>query len=787
MDLRNLQRQYRWRVVLGAVLLAVLIIPATLHSAAAIKTLRNLPAKWLPESLPLRQDFESFVERFHVTDVFMVSWPRCQLGSAEVDRVVGELVMLTPQLADANSEAANQSATEVDRERWRQFQNRFREICGDQTPIDWVRSGTQIRDDLMAPPLNLSARSAARRLAGSMIGPDGRQTCIMLAFGPATAIHHRELLPMLRSVIATSVGIEDDQVAMVGGPVDGAAVDGEAVRSIDRYSIPSSLVAAILCFVCLRSLPLTLGILSVATVGQGMVLALVYYSGIPMNAILIVLPPLVFVLTVSAGVHLSNYYLEGIKHVGGREIPGPPSINDRVLAAQSAMRAGVAPCLVATFTTVVGLSSLWLVRLQPVQMFGVIASIGIIATLALLILILPGLMVMTRRAGRSRVDDEENMDAGSNRDSWPRWLRPRMVMVLFGVVAIFSAVGLGRLKTSVSVPEMFKPDSDLRTQYVWFEEHVGATMTGDLLLSFPRDQPVLDQLREVMRVHAAVQKLDAVGGVFSASTFLPIPSTSSSISAVARRRVIRSRLDDQDSDIHRLGYLDRTAGEDTWRITVRLYQTRAMDFARQIDLVKQTAQDATGSSKIDSSLTMTGHVVIVQRSQQLLLSDLFNSFLAAFVIIALMMTLYLRSFVGGMLSMIPNLVPTLILFGSMGWLRQPLDIGSVMTASVALGIAVDDSIHLLSRYRYFAAQGKGPSAAAIASVKQCGGAMLQTTVVCSLSLLVYGLSPFIPTQRFALFMLGLLTVALIGVATLLPAILSTKAGRFFSRSNAHSL
>ena len=102
-----------------------------------------------------------------------------------------------------------------------------------------------------------------------------------------------------------------------------------------------------------------------------------------MNAVLIVLPPLIFVLTVSAGIHLSNYYLDAASDF--------PELS-RAEAARLAMKAGVPPCCLATGTTVVGLSSLMLVRLEPVRIFGGVASLGVIVTLVLLFLLLPGAM-----------------------------------------------------------------------------------------------------------------------------------------------------------------------------------------------------------------------------------------------------------------------------------------------------------------------------------------------------------------------------------------------------------
>ena len=173
--------------------------------------------------------------------------------------------------------------------------------------------------------------------------------------------------------------------------------------------------------------------------------------------------------------------------------------------------------------------------------------------------------------------------------------------------------------------------------------------------------------------------------------------------------------------------------------------------------------------------------MLVQRAQEVLLRDLFRSFLSAFVAVAVVMMLVLRSVPGGFVAMFPNLFPTVALFGAMGLLREPLDIGSVMTASVALGIAVDDTMHLLSRFGAQRARGLGPLRASYGAIRQCGPAMTQTTLVCGLSLLIYWLSDFVPTSRFAVLMFGLLTAALVGDFIFLPAILSSRLGRVLTR------
>jgi predicted exporter len=117
----------------------------------------------------------------------------------------------------------------------------------------------------------------------------------------------------------------------------------------------------------------------------------------------------------------------------------------------------------------------------------------------------------------------------------------------------------------------------------------------------------------------------------------------------------------------------------------------------------------------------------------------------------------------------------------MGLLQIPLDIGSVMSASVALGIAVDDTIHLLARFGSRRARGFGQIRAAYGALAQCGWAMFQTTLVCGVSLMVYWFSDFVPTSRFSLFMFAMLSTALLGVFFLLPPLMASRLGRFLSR------
>jgi hypothetical protein len=183
----------------------------------------------------------------------------------------------------------------------------------------------------------------------------------------------------------------------------------------------------------------------------------------------------------------------------------------------------------------------------------------------------------------------------------------------------------------------------------------------------------------------------------------------------------------------------------------------------------------------------TGHSNVVYGTERVLLHGLFVSFATAFVIIAVVMALVLRSAFASLVAIVPNLFPSVVVFGLLGWLNMKADVGSIMTASVALGIAVDDTIHFLAWFRRGLATGQSRHEAVRHAYHHCGRAMIQTTVICGLGLGVYALSGFVPVQRFAWMMLLLMLMALVGDLLLLPALLMSPLGKLFAVSERRTV
>jgi predicted RND superfamily exporter protein len=206
------------------------------------------------------------------------------------------------------------------------------------------------------------------------------------------------------------------------------------------------------------------------------------------------------------------------------------------------------------------------------------------------------------------------------------------------------------------------------------------------------------------------------------------------------------------------------------------------NFDEQMEFVRKRHAAFLADMKDDTAgvdVIYTGMVPLFYEAQNELLRGLFNSFLLAFVLIAVVMVGWFRSLRAGLLTMFPNVFPAAVIFGYMGWRGLIVDIGSMMTASVAMGIAVDDTVHFLTWFRRGLQDGLSRRDALIDAYQRCAQAMTQTTTIAGLSLLVFVFSSFQPVSQFGLLMFVLLVAALVGDLIFLPALLATGAGKLF--------
>ncbi len=179
------------------------------------------------------------------------------------------------------------------------------------------------------------------------------------------------------------------------------------------------------------------------------------------------------------------------------------------------------------------------------------------------------------------------------------------------------------------------------------------------------------------------------------------------------------------------------------------------------------------------SAVYTGVVPIVYKAQRALLENLMQSSFWSFVTITPLLMFVSRSIAGGAVAMLPNVLPVLVIFGSMGWLRINIDIGSMMAASIALGVAVDDTIHYITWFRKDLSRLRDRRAAIRTAYRHCAPPTIQAAMISGLSLSVFVLSTFTPTQRMGWLMLTILMAGMIAELGMLPSLLAGPLGKTF--------
>jgi predicted RND superfamily exporter protein len=536
-------------------------------------------------------------------------------------------------------------------------------------------------------------------------------------------------------------------------------------------------------------------------------LAVVWYSGYPVDAILLTMPSLVYVATTSGAIHLANYYRDQLAETGIQEG-----------AAGRAVHHALLPLSLATGTTAVGLATLAVSELVPIRMFGIFSAVGVVVSFLILITFMPAALELfppKLRVGRMADDETAAGWKPIESSRWwgvGQWITRHHALATVGCLAVMAAVGYGmtRVESSVQLMRLFSRKAQIRTDYAWLEDHLGPLVPMEILVRVDDACPLsfLDRMELVNEIQREIGQLDAVGSSLSTVTFgrsLDSGSGGEGLRARLARSALNKALVRHRDEFLAGDYLREATvrdsagfekGQELWRISARVSAIKEVDYAlfkadlqQKIDPILARLE---GEGVNGVSVDYTGLVPLVYKAQHSLLENLKIGFVFDFAIIVAVMILLCRAFSAGLVLLLPAAFPAIMVFGSMGWGNALMkwlgtgnlfiDIGAVMAPSVALGVTVDDVVHFMLWFRRGIADGLDRRQATMLAYKGCARAMYQSWGVIGIGLSVFSLSPFGPTQRFGHMMLAMLTIALVGNLVLMPALLSGPLGSVFAWS-----
>jgi hypothetical protein len=762
------------KVILG---LTVLLLPVlTFGAIQASGTNRNDVKDWLPETFQETKDYHWFQRHFENETQVLVSWPGATLNDPRVEKFAS--------LVDARRGATDSPI--------------------DTTLFSTLLTGPEVVERLTRSPVNLTRAEAVSRLAGVLVGKDHEQVSVVVSLSAAGQVDLHRTLAELEKAAELATGLPLHDIYMGGPPVDNVAIDDEGSSTLRHLAALSALTGVVLAYWCMRQLGLTFLICATAVYSAALALAAVYFTGSAMDAIMYSMPAVVYTAALSGAIHIINYYRSTVAETARAGAPG------------RALKRAWLPCALSVTTTSIGLGSLCISELVPIRSFGFYSALGVVCTLALLFTCVPAALQLwpPREVAPPAAHPLEE-------SSYSRWyhllgLKLAWSIVrnngLVGLAFIVTLVGFGlgvmHVTTSVSIANLFSPEAELIRKYEWLQDHLGGLIPMEVIVRFDNrenHQTFLERLRLIDRIERHLVALPEVSSSMSPVTFAPnldAPASPSGRGApkamqrllvrnpervreeVLNKQLLKSREEFESSD-----YLSHETSdgvdEEEWRISIRLLADENVDYGLFVQDIEREVEPfllaANESGAGGISALYTGVTPVVYKAERALLDGLIESFFTAFLIMATVMAVVYRSVLAGLLVMIPNVWPMAIVFGYLGFSGAVIDIGTMMTASVAMGVAVDDAAHYLTWFRFGIARGYDRKTAAVYAYRNAAAAMAQSSIIVGLGLAVFGFSTFVPTKMFGLLMVTLLAWGLFADLVLLPAIVAGPLGGFFTR------
>lgn len=693
---------------------------------------------WLPDDTPARRNYISFIQQFGADDVLIISWEGCVLGNP-----------LIPQLADALSTQA----------------------------ADWVRdvaTADRLLEQLTSPPGRLTAAEVLRRIQHILVGPDGRTTCLFVHLTDAGMRDRRGSVQRIIDITAQTCGLPPGELRLGGHPYMGYYSAMQTRDSIVWLSIPVAIASTALAWLCLRKRRLMFLTLACGGAAAATSLAIVPWAGYRINGLLSALPSLIYVITTSGVIHVVNYSLTLRRQDRDHGTTCTPAAHARQVRRR-AWRA----CLLSSASTALGTMSLIWSEFPAIREFGMFGTIGVGLTLVIHLGLLPTAL------GRVFPEDARTVAANPFQRPFARlfeWLLLHHWGIILAAVLIVGGLAwpLQQLQGKFTVDRMFLPHSEFVTSIRWLEDHVGPIDATEVLVKFSADSE-RGFFRRMRRIQMLERRLAAIPGVastFSAATFLPELTDQATVIDLM---LMRQSLERQRPRLLGGSHLAELDGVETWRLTLRSRLFGGPGRDELMRMIRAETEPLLSEWEPRPDVVYTGGSEIFFETQHDVLLDFAQSLLLAFALITGMMTLALRSVRAGVLAMFPNMTPCIAVFGLLGWFDGGVDIGMTVAGCIALGIAVDNTSHLLMLYRETRRDVPDRFEALRATYNESATAVFQTSLICGVSMLPYSFAALLYLSRFGLLMSALMAVAMLCDLLLTPALIASRFGRWFDR------
>ncbi len=489
---------------------------------------------------------------------------------------------------------------------------------------------------------------------------------------------------------------------------------------------------------------------------------------------------LMLILTMAMNIHMSTRFLQLYKH-----FPGKKKFEILILTT----RKMIWPIFYTALTTICAFMSLIFSGIKPIIDFGWMMTFGLITSLIITFTLLPTLLslvpnsnVALAKEKNSKITSYLGISAVKNKN---------YIFGITGIIIFLSILGISKLEVENSFINYFDKNTEIYKGMKLIDEKLGGTTPLEVILKFPKDEDeetdskndwgdedendnkywfTKDKINKITRVHNYLDDIDAVGKVLSFSSIIEVATKLNNNKPLGTLEmgVLYTKIPDNIKKEIVDPYISIKNSEA--RISLRIKDS--LDGLRRNDLINQINFDLENKLNISKDEFKLGGVLILFNN---LLQSLFKSQILTlgFVMVGIfiMFLILFRNIKISLIGVIPNFIAAFFILGIIGLAGIPLDMMTITIAAITIGIAVDNSIHYIYRFREELTKIKDYNK----TLKYChstvGVAILNTsiTIVFGFSILV--LSNFIPTIYFGVFTGIAMLLAMISVLTLLPSLL----------------
>ncbi len=525
---------------------------------------------------------------------------------------------------------------------------------------------------------------------------------------------------------------------------------------------------ALYCF--FRNLWLTVIGIANISICLGTTMGLFPIIGIKVNNVTTIVPPLVMALSLSDTVHIFSHLDKKLLSI----YPTPRDCISHVLKRL------FVPCLLTSLTTGIGFLSLGVSKIPPIREFAWVASAGMLFEFVFTFFFLSPLLIFV---SPEKIFLEHRNSRGFN---WAlnqlyRFIKNFRKVIVIGcsLLIILSCMFAFRIKVETNLVDYFKQSSPVRIALDFVEKHLSGVSTFDISFKCDNEDAFKDpkNLKTIEKVQNYINTLDGIDKTTSFVDFIKQMNKAfhnedqSYYKLPDSRKLISQYLLLYDSD-----EIEDVINDtyDHTRIAVRSSKHGSKKQEIIIDKIKDFIASVPHRGM---EIRVTGRALQQVNTIGALVKGQVYSLTLAAIMITIIMFIALRSFAIGVLSIIPNIFPIALNFGIMGAAGIPLNTATALIATVALGIAVDDTIHFLSTYRNKRKNEPQNEKAVNKVILTKGRAIISSSLILCIGFGVLTLSRFIPTLYFGFLSTLIMITALIGDIIFLPAIICLGSDR----------